>query len=46
MLQREEKRELRLKRNEEVLTEISDAIRKTNIRYARRGMEQKACSKN
>ena len=31
MLQMEEERELRLKRNEEILQEISDSIRKCNI---------------
>ncbi|WP_222702845.1 hypothetical protein, partial [Fusobacterium necrophorum] len=32
MLQMEEERELRLKRNEESLQEISDSMRKCNIR--------------
>ena len=32
MLQTKEERELRLKRNEEVLQEISDSMRKCNIR--------------
>ena len=32
MLQAEEERELRLKRNEETLQELSDAIRRCNLR--------------
>ena len=51
MLQMEKERELRLKRNEETLQEISNSIRKSNIRIIgmqreKRGKkEQRTCSK-